>query len=528
MSSGKILKEQETSEILNIISSLHKNGVRVRKITGKRETWRVSLSGSTYYVKISFQNKLIRKVASFLKLSQPQRELRAFQKLKHMDILIPELVAYYRENGAILPQKEYIIMREIEKGQSLTDLLLNDFFLLTRKEQKKLILDFSNYIRNLHDSGVIHSDPNLGNFLIMQDNGKNYFYLLDLADVKIRPSLSVKERWNNLSLLNLSFFKRVPESLRYYFLKNYSHSFLKLKKDVLLAIEKIESTSLKMASKTWSKRTLWCLGDNSFFHAARYGPFEIHLKRSYDDIKGLKQILNFPDTFMGEVGSRVLKNGRTVKATVVDIEGGRSLFLKRYNKKGFFHTFKNIFRSSRASHVWLNNYKFELRGIPIPPPVAYMEERRGRILKRSYIINEFIHDTIMLNFLFEPQKENVPYKEKLSIMREVGREIGKMHRLGCLHGDMKWSNLLIKKINDNYKCFFIDLDSSKVKKNLTLLEIIDELGRFYIEMIKYKLNPEIQEIFFKAYYKHCCLVISYETLVKKVKAKAMKKVRNLI
>lgn len=497
----------------SIMDALHKNGLCVRKIPGKRETWRVSASDGTYYIKIACQNNLFRKIQSLFNMSKIQKEIWALKSLRNMDILIPELITHKREHGLLFPKKEYIITREIENSQRLKDFVLDKFPLLSRTEQKKLISDFSSYIRRLHDSGVIHTDPNLGNFLIREDGDKNYFYLLDLSEVKIKPSLSLKERWNNLSLLNLNFFICVPESLRYYFFKNYCEGLINTKSDILNAIQQIESTTLR---KTWGKRIRWCLEENEFFHKFRSDSLEVHFKKAWGGNEIFKDIISNPDSFLDGKRGIIVKDGRTVKAAAVDIGAGRRLFLKRYNKKGFFHTFKNIFRTSRARNVWMKSHGFELRGIPIPSPVAYMEERKFRILRHSYIINEFISDTKTLSSLF---KENIPLEERISIMQAAGREIGKMHMYGCVQGDMKWSNILLKKMNGNYKCFFVDLDGSKIKKRLSLSKITGELSRFFIEMVKYKLNIEEQEAFLKAYYKHCRLGIPYKAFVNKVKEK---------
>ncbi len=517
-------KGQETDDVFRIINAINKNGICVRKITGKRETWRVTDSGMRYYVKITFQNTALRKILTFLKLSKLQKELRTLKLLMEKAILVPDFIAYVKEYGTVFPQKEYIITEEIEDCRILKDFFLNVFLSLSQSEQKKLIMDFSEYIRELHDKGVFHPDPNLGNFLVNHKNGSFHFYILDLADVKIKSSASLNDKWKNLSLLNLNFFRHVSESLRYLFFKKYSAGLLKEKADIIKVIKSIESMTLNSANRTWGKRVNLCLGINSFFYTMRKGHFVTHFKRNCEGIKGFEDILFNPDTFIDGGAGTVLKDGRTVKAALVDIGDGESLFLKRYNRKGSLHTFKNIFRTSRARRVWINNYRFELRSIPIPSHVAYMEERIFRILIRSYVISRFIPDAVMLNYMFMSDKLNFPSKHKISILQEVGREVGKMHSLGCLHGDMKWSNIIVKKINGKYKCFFIDLDGSKVKKKLSLPEIIGELSRFYIEMLKYSFSFEEQEAFLNSYYKHCKFKISHNNFLDRIKKEALKKI----
>lgn len=504
-----------------LISDIHEKGTCVRVISGKRETWRVAALDGAYYVKIFYQKGLFRRLLSLLNISKTDKEIKAFQMLKGLDVLVPDLVAHKSIGGILLSEKDYIVTKEVEGSKRLIDFYLNDFFALSRKDQKILIHDFSRYIRNLHDKGIIHTDPCLGNFLIRQEAGANRFYLLDLADVKINSSLSFNDRLINLSFLNLNFLKSVPVSLRYYFFKTYFKGMFKTKTEITNAINKIEYMTIELAKKTWDKRIYRCLVNNSFFDSIKKASVKIHFKRKWKDNEGFKRLLDFPDQYLDEGKGEVLKDGRTVKATVVDIGSDKMLFLKRFNRKGFLHTVKNIFRSSRAKRIWINSYGFELRGIPIPQPVAYMEERRFRILKRSYVISEFIQDAHTLRSLFSYNL--IPTEERLSVMQLVGREIGKMHKLGCIHGDIKWSNILIKIIDGKYRCFFVDLDGSEIKRRLSLSKIVDELSRFYVEMLKYKINSAEQEAFLRGYFNQNQLRVCRKELLKRIKEKALSK-----
>lgn len=146
-----------------------------------------------------------------------------------------------------------------------------------------------------------------------------------------------------------------------------------------------------------------------------------------------------------------------------------------------------------------------------------MEERRFRVLKRSYVASEFITDAVTLSSIFRHVSSGISPNQTIAILQMAGSEIGRMHRYGCLRGDLKWSNILIKEIDGKYICFFVDLDGSRIKKRLSLSEIIDELSRFYIEMLKYNLDLEDQEAFFRAYCRQNRLAIPCEKLVVMIK-----------
>lgn len=499
---------------------LTEHGLLIREIPGKREMWKVSHSNINYYVKIFSHTTLLRKLISVLKLSKPFKESGVFQILNDKDILIPELIEYGVHYGLFgFPLKEYIITKEVENSLRLKDFFFGKFQYLNRQAQKQLISEFAHYIKNLHDKGVMHLDPNLGNFLIKREAGsKSSFYILDLADVRIKSMLDFDKRHDNLAFINLNFFRTVPPSLRYYFFKNYVHAEHQNKTDILKSIKTIEDRTLQLANKTWAKRMKWCLGNNSFFSAFRDDSLKIHIKKEWLNNKQLIRIVSSPDAFLDNDRGIILKNGKTVKAAKIDTEDGKSIFLKRYNKKGFFHTFKNIFRHSRAEHVWKTSWGFELRRIPSPPVIAYIEERKYRVLKRSYIASEFIENAAALSTLFSQSQPILTPEEKLSVLNAVGKELRTMHALGCLHGDVKWSNILIKKTNTRYKCLFTDLDGSKIRKHLSNREIMRELSRFYLEMVKYSLCPEEKEAFLRSYYKHNHAKLSYTEFTGKVES----------
>jgi tRNA A-37 threonylcarbamoyl transferase component Bud32 len=241
----------------------------------------------------------------------------------------------------------------------------------------------------------------------------------------------------------------------------------------------------------------------------------VHLKREWDKVAGIHDIISSPDDFLDGEGARVLKDGRTVKAGVVHLKGGERIFLKRYNRKGVFHTFKNIFRASRAQRVWKTGYGLELRGLYVPRPVAYMEERRFRILRRSYVVSEFLSGTVKLNEFIGQRYRVMSDDERAEVISALGREIGRMHRFGWFHGDLKWNNILVEEIPDKERTFyFLDIDGSKIKRCLNLNDVSRDIGRFFRDMDIYGLGTDGMRIFLSSYLRHNPTAMAYDDLVK--------------
>ncbi|WP_456449974.1 Kae1-associated kinase Bud32 [Palaeococcus sp. (in: euryarchaeotes)] len=68
-------------------------------------------------------------------------------------------------------------------------------------------------------------------------------------------------------------------------------------------------------------------------------------------------------------------------------------------------------------------------------------------LKDMRIVMEFIEGERLKELL-----DRVPMKERLELCKEIGRQLGKIHEAGIVHGDLTTSNMILK----GGKIYFID------------------------------------------------------------------------
>jgi tRNA A-37 threonylcarbamoyl transferase component Bud32 len=212
------------AQINEIMESIDRKGTCIRRIDKKREVWKVNVAGGTFYVKCSRYSPVSRLLVG-LKLKGLGREAAMCAELKIRGVPIPTLVAYGRKKG-MLPDEEYLITREVLETNTLKDFLSARFKALPYEQKKGFTKDLALFFRDLHDTGVLHTDPHSGNILVTREGGKNIFYLLDLGEVKLRSSVKFKERWSNLVLLNINFIINTPDSLRYYFFRHYADGLI--------------------------------------------------------------------------------------------------------------------------------------------------------------------------------------------------------------------------------------------------------------------------------------------------------------
>jgi len=118
---------------------------------------------------------------------------------------------------------------------------------------------------------------------------------------------------------------------------------------------------------------------------------------------------------------------------------GCDLVVKRYNHVGLLHSLRHTLKGSRAGRGWINGQRLLEMGIPTPRPIAYIDEFRGPLLWRSYLVTEFA-DGRRLNEVLEDR--DVPEGAKRRLIHQVLKLIQRLSLHGVNHGDTKHTNIL--------------------------------------------------------------------------------------
>ena len=118
---------------------------------------------------------------------------------------------------------------------------------------------------------------------------------------------------------------------------------------------------------------------------------------------------------------------------------GRDLVVKRYNHGGLLHSLRHTLKGSRARRGWINGQRLLKLGIPTPRPIAYIDEFRGPLLWRSYLVTEFA-DGRRLNEILDDG--SVADGAKRRLIHQVLKLIHRLSLHGINHGDTKHTNIL--------------------------------------------------------------------------------------
>lgn len=174
---------------------------------------------------------------------------------------------------------------------------------------------------------------------------------------------------------------------------------------------------------------------------------------------------------------------------------GEQVFIKRYNIRSFWYMLSHSFTLPRAILSWRSSLKLKKLGIPVPEPLICAVERYGGILRRSYLLTETIADSRGLKFSWPFLQTD----EKLYVLQQLGYWFGVMHKGGFYHGDLKWTNILLKRSNFK-EIFLIDFDGSAIKLN-SLSENMakKDLSRFLYDLRHLSECPDMEKVFLRSW-----------------------------
>jgi len=143
----------------------------------------------------------------------------------------PQPVALCEKKRCGILEKSFIVMKDISAYLPTNTYVTNNFSTLCRtnttvKKKRDFIACLADTFRNLHDSGVYHSDLKANNILVEELHNTWKYYFLDLDRVYFYKRISKKKKVKNLSQLNASLPYCISYTDRIRFYKKY----MKIKK----------------------------------------------------------------------------------------------------------------------------------------------------------------------------------------------------------------------------------------------------------------------------------------------------------
>jgi serine/threonine protein kinase len=440
---------------------------------------------------------IYRKVQSLLKMAGGGNACR--EDLKNLElarrgISVPnKVLAFGCETCRGAVRRDLLITEAVANCTTLDRFIAGEFSALDLQSKRQLVADLASFMKNLHDKGVFHTDLHGGNIFITAKGGSYQFHILDLDRVRLKSGgLSRSECARNIALLLSDFWMLGNRGQRFRFLKDYGASADIFRDREFIRL--ITQTALKHSGRIWRSKARRSLSNNSRFVLERRGTFLVHRVRRPEIARILKELLPDPDLVLEK--GEIMKDDRAVKAARIELMG-RSFFLKRYNCKGWVYRFRNAFRRSRALRTWHATWGFQVRALPVPEALLCLEERKFRLLERSYVLSEFMQNTSRLSAVWH-KFDNLT---KQYFYVQLAILFGRMHQIGAFHGDLKWTNILIPENFDFERIVLCDMDAAKVYRRIRRKKIHKDLMRFMRDMKSFDKNGGNEALFYRIWKK---------------------------
>lgn len=227
----------------------------------------------------------------------------------------------------------------------------------------------------------------------------------------------------------------------------------------------------------WHRQAIESLRSGPQFVREHRDGFLVLRHRSPEAEEVVSNLMADPD--LAYTGATILKPGSRSHIGIVQI-AGKSYVLKRYNFRGINYRLLNTMRRSRALRTWLVGWEYLVRGLSIPRPLICLEERRMLMLRRSYVLMELVENAETLREVWDKADPQV----RARLVELFGLFLGRMHRTGMIHGDLKWDNIMVGAEAGEYVVNLVDLDGSRALKRHSISAARDDLERFLEDLAK--------------------------------------------
>ncbi len=405
----------------------------LRAVAGNRQIYDALWNNQRVIVKI-FTHKISAK-------RHLNREWGGLHKLQKRGISSPAPLFFGRtEDG-----QWATVVEKIADSSTVLDVFNNT---VEPAGKLELLLRVCRELAKQHSNGVRQKDLHLGNFLL----AGNKVFTLDAGQMQFfSRQVGRKKSISQLAFLgcyvpdgDAKGIKNLLEEYGRWRCWNIGKSDEALFRKQLAAQQKKNvRRGLKKCMRT-GKRHLR-------IKTGRYtAVFDKEFCQGTEPVEFIKRI----DVMMDE--GRILKRGNTCYVSKINWNR-KDVVVKRYNHKGLIYSLCQTIKGSRALRGWLNEHRLGMLNIAVPRPLAYIEQHRGLLVWRSYLVTEYVQGQNLYEFL---RDGSVTKQQLSSAATQIRQILDKLGRGRISHGDMKHSNILITENG----VVLTDLDGMKVHK----------------------------------------------------------------
>ena len=220
--------------------------------------------------------------------------------------------------------------------------------------------------------------------------------------------------------------------------------------------------------------------EREFDQSLSLPPFKGRVQASYNyplfvqEISDCSRLLSDQDTEI------LLDRRNKVGVVPLPQQDGKNvdIVIKEFQSRGV-NRLKSLFLRGKAFKSWRGAVALIKRGVETPPPVAYLEKRKGLFLDQSFFLAERVSGVDEIRFLFP----NLPPSELRELLISLSQYLSTCHKKGILHRDLSDGNILVKKDKSGeFRFYLVDTNRIRIKKRIGLLSRVKSLIRLGVPL----------------------------------------------
>lgn len=147
----------------------------------------------------------------------------------------------------------------------------------------------------------------------------------------------------------------------------------------------------------------------------------------------------------------------------------RGIYFKQYFCRSGWDFIKHLVRASRAKRAFKASEVLTENGFETPVIIAMGECKSGFFNTRNFLVTLEVESAKQIHQLIPGSLENLTKEQlqgKRKLVRAFGQTVGRMHRAGIFHGDLRLGNVLARQEKSSWHFFFIDNERTRQFRRL--------------------------------------------------------------
>lgn len=213
-----------------------------------------------------------------------------------------------------------------------------------------------------------------------------------------------------------------------------------------------------------------------------------------------------PDNLMRD-RAELLKSTGSTRSALVELNNSEvdgkieRMYVKEFHFKGTIHSLKPLIRQHRAQVMWKISWHLLNHSIPVPEPEGYLIKRRGPFCLKGYFFSRVLPKCSTLDELTQDLDQFSKRFDSGGLIGVLAQNVAKMHNSGASHSDLKWSNILVHR--EQNELWFVDLDGAKLHRRMPSSKAVTrDLGRFMLSGLEAGIDEATMDKFLDAYAFH--------------------------